>query len=199
MKGEIFNLLVVAAIFVLSSLNSKMKKKNKEINKETNGMNRRLKEDKTKKVNKNKNAKNILESFLNELDDEEKPKKKSVFLEELYKSFSSDEGKREVIEKNILKSEEIKKTLSEKEYEAKKTAEIIKDKKEKGILTADELKEEILRERENYRKNSFDNDFKVNEDKKIDFDFKDELDSKSLAKAIILSEIIDKPISLRDE
>ncbi|MBP2024792.1 hypothetical protein [Peptoniphilus stercorisuis] len=199
MKGEIFNLLVVAAIFVISSLNSKMKKKNKEINKETNEMNPKLKEDKTKKVNKNKNAKNILESFLNELDDEEKPKKKSVFLEELYKSFSSDEGKREVIEQNILKSEEIKKTLSEKEYEVKKTAEIIKDKKEKGILTADELKEEILRERENYRKNSFENDLKINEDKKIDFDFKDELDSKSLAKAIILSEIIDKPISLRDE
>ena len=199
MKGEIFNLLVVAAIFVISSLNSKMKKKNKEINKETNEMNPKLKEDKTKKVNKNKNAKNILESFLNELDDEEKPKKKSVFLEELYKSFSSDEGKREVIEQNILKSEEIKKTLSEKEYEVKKTAEIIKDKKEKGILTADELKEEIKREREIYKNSSFDHDFKINEDKKIDFDFKDELDSKSLAKAIILSEIIDKPISLRDE
>ena len=61
------------------------------------------------------------------------------------------------------------------------------------------LKEEIIRERENYRKDSSDLIEKSKDDKNIDFDFKEGFNNKSLAKAIILSEIIDKPISLRDE
>lgn len=199
MNNGLLKVFIFALIIIVSNVSNKIKKDQEKAKENTEEINTKpkLKDNKT-----SKKQKNILDIFLDELNSEaEKPQKKSEFFEDLYKSFTSDEGKKEIIEKNLTKNKNLKKKQAKKE---KTNASTIAEKdikvlKEKEVLTADELKEEIIRERENYRKDSSDLIEKSKDDKNIDFDFKEGFNNKSLAKAIILSEIIDKPISLRDE
>lgn len=136
------------------------------------------KEKKTKNINSEK-VKN------------KKTKKKKVDFYNEISNMLNTEGQKEIVnrdlnlnKKDIEKESEKKNNINQEEYDFSKNSDTIVEKIRKE---REQLREtEILRAKENEFRPSF------------EVDIEEELDSYDLANAMILKEILDKPLSLRE-
>lgn len=206
MKEGLLKLITTIIIFGMTFGLSKIKEETKKEQEEKKFLKYKdIEEDKSKIIENSKNEDNV-SSFFKEvsknLDSKdlekikskkfiknitEKSTKGNEIFSDFLKSFS-DKGQKEIIEKSLNKEDSIKE---------------FKDLKENVISngnSADELINKINEERESYRnRESFVDSLQFAKEVSEDNFFEEKLTKKELRRAIVLSEILDKPVSLRDE
>lgn len=206
MKEGLLKLITTIIIFGMTFGLSKIKEETKKEQEEKKFLKYKdIEEGKSKIIENSKNEDNV-SSFFKEvsknLDSKdlekikskkfiknitEKSTKGNEIFSDFLKSFS-DKGQKEIIEKSLNKE----KNITE-----------LKDLKENVISSgnsADELINMINEERESYRnRESFVDSLQFTKKVSEDNFFEEKLTKKELRRAIVLSEILDKPVSLRDE
>lgn len=206
MKEGLLKLITTIIIFGMTFGLSKIKEETKKEQEEKKFLKYKdIEEGKSKIIENSKNEDNV-SSFFKEvsknLDSKdlekikskkfiknitEKSTKGNEIFSDFLKSFS-DKGQKEIIEKSLNKEDSIKE---------------FKDLKENVISngnSADELINKINEERESYRnRESFVDSLQFAKEVSEDNFFEEKLTKKELRRAIVLSEILDKPVSLRDE
>lgn len=206
MKEGLLKLITTIIIFGMTFGLSKIKEETKKEQEEKKFLKYKdIEEGKSKIIENSKNEDNV-SSFFKEvsknLDSKdlekikskkfiknitEKSTKGNEIFSDFLKSFS-DKGQKEIIEKSLNKE----KNITE-----------LKDLKENVISSgnsADELINKINEERESYRnRESFVDSLQFAKKVSEDNFFEEKLTKKELRRAIVLSEILDKPVSLRDE
>lgn len=206
MKEGLLKLITTIIIFGMTFGLSKIKEETKKEQEEKKFLKYKdIEEGKSKIIENSKNEDNV-SSFFKEvsknLDSKdlekikskkfiknitEKSTKGNEIFSDFLKSFS-DKGQKEIIEKSLNKE----KNITE-----------LKDLKENVISSgnsADELINKINEERESYRnRESFVDSLQFTKKVSEDNFFEEKLTKKELRRAIVLSEILDKPVSLRDE
>lgn len=206
MKEGLLKLITTIIIFGMTFGLSKIKEETKKEQEEKKFLKYKdIEEGKSKIIENSKNEDNV-SSFFKEVsknldsNDLEKIKSKKFIknitekstkgneiFSDFLKSFS-DKGQKEIIEKSLNKE----KNMTE-----------LKDLKENVISSgnsADELINMINEERESYRnRESFVDSLQFAKKVSEDNFFEEKLTKKELRRAIVLSEILDKPVSLRDE
>lgn len=194
MRQDLLKLAMTVIIFGLTFATNKKKEQKNNEKEET--VKKTINKEKLKEIKKDYNKldsleKNIKEENLQNLIEEISNGTilKNEKISNFFKAFS-EKGKEELINKDLDKDLDEMFQLDEIENN--------NDKSDK-ISSADELIDQIRKERDSINDfGNFDESLEFKPKKEKNKNLESNFEKESLAHAIILSEILDKPVSLRD-